>query len=1326
MKTKIFLLLISVGVLNFLTKAQQLDLSNNIIGYQEPYSKTIGQTSDGQGNIVYWGIFKGALVIDKQVRAIGRGGEDMFVAITDLDGNYVKSFTFGSDINDFAPSVGQQIMKSIVASDGYAYIITRGVAVGASFETVNGNVSISDVSTRSVFFKVNLQTGSIEFVKSTTLTILNIFKDQNQIYFQGDLLTTTSYKFDGVNYNTEEAIPRNACFFLKTNLDGERIWMKLVQSTLSNVVLRIESVEFHGNGKFSFAFWINGQDFTVNKVQYAFPSIGQNKNYWLVSSDTELENFQVKLIYQQRKSGNGFQGISLGQSKSFFLFYFREPETYSYDQSTNFYQLNHVLLEIGENFELTRISQLTSFSGVSNSIRFTSIKADDNQIYFYGFLTGYNSSTNTSYPTNFKSINIFKEEHISFDLNGPSKTYLIKSDHSLTDYNIINLGDFKPMVDVFTSYQPIISSGRYFHFEREDENWNPWIISANNQILRGEMFSVSDKADDPVSVTYLDDGSRIVLGFASGYTMLDDLQDKSIIKAKTRKDLFILRIDSQNNLIWYKRLKSSFKSCGINSIKKIGNEIHLIANFFNSDTKYLGDFFKLDDKELNIEATTEIKNETLLFVFEPNGIKEISRMFIPISGFPNLNLFFGSKSIIDENSYIEYTSSATNASLTINDKTFGTGLGSYFALVDRSVQKRLNVFKISVLNGPNLGFSVRQVDYNKSDESLLISLTGSFPLNSPNYVDYKIEFINGFSQTFRIDKYQLENSTLESTNYSMVLKLKGNEIQWIRQLGTMDMGVRAKFLTNGEILLFGTSRSKSLLFSEVSLQNLPKKTDVIAQSTIDAVLRNYILILSGNGQIIKLKYFDEFTTSLIGNNIISKLTIQNVKEINGDLYLIGSNNASFQIDNVEVGHLRFPDALIVQLSKDLVAKNIYRIASNYQDQMIDCDIFGDKISFIYSSQGLPQLVQGNATSQLNGTALPEVEILSGQANSVTGVNESVNTTNLNLDQINPSDKDENVGQGQFNVCKESTWFRDADGDGFGNKSITSINCEKPVGYVSNNFDCDDTESSSTPCPCPVRTFSQDWASNAISPLTDAWFNAKYPNGLVVGDKSFVNNYVRFTNAESIRKFISNSNQIFVLTTDYINPTSKQLRNNLVNQLLFLDLNMSYNLGLKRSLVAKGQYSGKTVLSLFEEASKIVGAVKYVSKSELSSITDAIESINASYESGKQRGIVVCETGTTDPSWLLSKNVSITTNAETASGNNSTMVYPNPSRTHFIYKSTSTIEQTAFIYNSVGQLMDRVIIKPNLQLIFGGLYRPGLYYIHVVDDKSKKVFKIIKE
>ncbi len=48
------------------------------------------------------------------------------------------------------------------------------------------------------------------------------------------------------------------------------------------------------------------------------------------------------------------------------------------------------------------------------------------------------------------------------------------------------------------------------------------------------------------------------------------------------------------------------------------------------------------------------------------------------------------------------------------------------------------------------------------------------------------------------------------------------------------------------------------------------------------------------------------------------------------------------------------------------------------------------------------------------------------------------------------------------VCSPSTYYRDNDGDGYGNPAVTTISCAAPNGFVANNGDCDDGDASVKP------------------------------------------------------------------------------------------------------------------------------------------------------------------------------------------------------------------------------------------------------------------------
>ena len=52
--------------------------------------------------------------------------------------------------------------------------------------------------------------------------------------------------------------------------------------------------------------------------------------------------------------------------------------------------------------------------------------------------------------------------------------------------------------------------------------------------------------------------------------------------------------------------------------------------------------------------------------------------------------------------------------------------------------------------------------------------------------------------------------------------------------------------------------------------------------------------------------------------------------------------------------------------------------------------------------------------------------------------------------------------GQIDEAVGSLWYLDADGDHHGNPCVSTLSCTKPSGFVSDNTDCNDSDSTIYP------------------------------------------------------------------------------------------------------------------------------------------------------------------------------------------------------------------------------------------------------------------------
>ncbi|CAG1021317.1 hypothetical protein MTYM_00918 [Methylococcales bacterium] len=101
--------------------------------------------------------------------------------------------------------------------------------------------------------------------------------------------------------------------------------------------------------------------------------------------------------------------------------------------------------------------------------------------------------------------------------------------------------------------------------------------------------------------------------------------------------------------------------------------------------------------------------------------------------------------------------------------------------------------------------------------------------------------------------------------------------------------------------------------------------------------------------------------------------------------------------------------------------------------------------------------------------------------------------NDNNSSVNPKaqeicDDVDNNCDGQIDEGLKTTFYEDADGDGYGNPQVTTKACNQPSGYVTNNTDCDDTNPAVNPGATEIKKNGIDDDCNASTPDDDTGVN----------------------------------------------------------------------------------------------------------------------------------------------------------------------------------------------------------------------------------------------
>lgn len=89
----------------------------------------------------------------------------------------------------------------------------------------------------------------------------------------------------------------------------------------------------------------------------------------------------------------------------------------------------------------------------------------------------------------------------------------------------------------------------------------------------------------------------------------------------------------------------------------------------------------------------------------------------------------------------------------------------------------------------------------------------------------------------------------------------------------------------------------------------------------------------------------------------------------------------------------------------------------------------------------------------------------------------------------------NCGFTKVTFQSAPTWYKDADNDGWGSQSVTTVSCTQPATYVGNNKDCNDASFTSsqyyTLSNSAINAYQNQWTSIAIDRATNTPYVAFY-------------------------------------------------------------------------------------------------------------------------------------------------------------------------------------------------------------------------------------------
>jgi len=243
------------------------------------------------------------------------------------------------------------------------------------------------------------------------------------------------------------------------------------------------------------------------------------------------------------------------------------------------------------------------------------------------------------------------------------------------------------------------------------------------------------------------------------------------------------------------------------------------------------------------------------------------------------------------------------------------------------------------------------------------------------------------------------------------------------------------------------------------------------------------------------------------------------------------------------------------------------------------------------------------------------------------------------------------------------------------------------------------------------------------------FAAAFPTGVMVGTAA--GNSATWTSAMAVRNFLPAGGPSKALTQDYTNPTTAQLKSNVIGQLLALTLSVGLDaydpafgaagIELGDMIISSGAFAGWTVSAFLAEANVVVsgGTSSYT----ISQVHATAAAINENYVDGTMdNGYLDCPTAQQNKV-IPSANALIGEDPQS-----SVSIFPNPSRGAIVMKMKNNVADRSEIQiiNSRGDIVERRFVNGSTSAMNFDLkkYGTGVFIVKIINGSNVETKKLM--